>query len=93
MTGRVKILFAADFREVTGQREIIQKVGSSLTLGEVLTSLAKKYGNAFDKIIDSKTGQIGLETWVMVNGKSARRTDIELKDEDVVTITVPMGGG
>lgn len=86
-------MFAANFREVTGQREIVQKVGSSLTLGEVLTSLAKKYGNAFDKIVDPKTGQIGLETWVMVNGKSVRRTDIELKDEDVVTITVPMGGG
>ena len=55
--------------------------------------MAKKYGSAFDKIVDSKTGRIGLETWVMVNGKSVRRTDIELKDEDVVTITVPMGGG
>jgi MoaD family protein len=93
MTRRIKILLAATFREAAGQRELVQEIGSGRTLGDTLTTLAKKYGSAFSKIIDSKTGQISLETWVMVNGKSVRRTDVVLEDKDVVTITVPVGGG
>ena len=93
MTGHVKVLLAATFREIAGQREILEEVGSGITLGDVLTTLAGKYGRDFNEIIDSKTGQISLETWVMVNGKSVRRTDIELRENDVVIITVPIGGG
>lgn len=93
MTRHIKILFAATFREAAGQRELVQKIGSGETLGDTLINLARRYGSTFNKIIDSKMGQIGLETWVMVNGKSVRRTDIVLEDKDIVTITVPVGGG
>ena len=93
MTGQVKVLLAATFREIAGQREILEEVGSGITLGDLLTTLAKRYGRDFDGIVDSRTGEISLETWVMVNGKSVRRTDIELRENDVVMITVPTGGG
>lgn len=93
MAGHVKVSLAATFREIAGQREIVEDVGSGITLRDILTKLAERYGRDFKKIVDSKTGQISLETWVMVNGKSVRRTDIELKDNDVVTITIPIGGG
>ena len=91
--GYVKILLAATFREIAGQKEILQKVDLGITLGELLTTLAKKHGSAFNEIIDPKTGRISSETWVMVNGKSVKRTDIELRANDVVIITVPAGGG
>lgn len=93
MAGHVKVLLGATFREIAGQREILEEVVSRITLEDILTTLAKKYGKDFNEIIDSKTGQISLETWVMVNGKSVRRTDIELKGDDVVMITVLAGGG
>jgi MoaD family protein len=93
LTGRVKVLLAAMFREIAGQREIPEEVGSDITLGDLLTTLAKRYGRDFNEIIDSENGQISLEIWVMVNGKSIRRTDIKLKDKDVVIITIPAGGG
>lgn len=93
MTGYIRVLLAATFREIAGQREILKEVGSGITLGEVLTTLVERYARDFNAIIDSKTGQIGLETWVMVNGKSVRRTNIELRENDVVVITIPVGGG
>ena len=93
MAGHVKVLLGATFREIAGQREILEEAVSRITLEDILTTLAKKYGKDFNEIIDSKTGQISLETWVMVNGKSVRRTDIELKGDDVVMITVLAGGG
>lgn len=93
MTGHVKVLLAAMFREIAKQREVLQEVNSGTTLGDILTALAERYGKDFNEIIDSETGQISLETWVMVNGKSVRRTKIELRENDIVVITIPAGGG
>lgn len=93
MISHVKVLLVAMFRQIAGQREILEEVGPNATLRSVLTTLAKRYGKDFNDIIDAKTGQISVETWVMVNGRSVRRTDIELKDNDVIMIGVPIGGG
>ena len=93
MTGYIRVLLAATFREIAGQREILKEASSVITLRGILMSLAERYGRDFKEIIDSKTGQIGSETWVMVNGKSVRRTNIELRENDVVVITIPAGGG
>lgn len=75
------------------EKEAIEEVSPNHTLSDVLSKLAKQYRKDFDKIIDRKTGQIGTETLVMINGQSVRKTDIKLKDNDVIMITVPVGGG
>lgn len=93
MTAQVKILFHAMFKEVTGQREILQEVNLDFTLRDMLDALAKKYGKEFNSIIDPKTGQVSLDTLIMVNGRSVRKPDVQLRDNDVVMITVPVGGG
>jgi len=89
----VKILLHATFREVAGKKEIIEEIGSNNTLADMLSKLAKQYGKDFNKIIDHKTGQISTDTLIMINGKSVRKTDTKLKDNDVIIITVPIGGG
>jgi molybdopterin converting factor small subunit len=63
------------------------------TLLEVLDKLAQKYGKDFKHVVDSKTRQISVDTLVMINGQSVRKTDLKLKDGDVVMISVPIGGG
>ncbi|MGD8505809.1 MAG: MoaD/ThiS family protein [Candidatus Bathyarchaeota archaeon] len=93
MTAHVKILLHAMFKETAGQREILQEVKPDSTLRDMLNALAEKYGKEFNSIIDPKTGQVSLDTLVMVNGKSERKLDFQLKDKDVVMITVPVGGG
>ena len=93
MTAHVKILLHAMFKEIVGQREILQEVSSDFTLRDMLDALARKYGKEFNSIIDLKTGQVSLDTLVMLNGKSIRKPDVQLKDNDVVMITVPVGGG
>jgi molybdopterin converting factor small subunit len=93
MTAHVKILLSGMYRELAGQRELLEAVSSGTTLLEILVTLAKTYGKDFEEIVDSKTGQISLGAWIMVNGMSVRRTDIQLKSNDVVTISVPIGGG
>ena len=93
MTAHVKILLHAMFKETAGQREILQEVNPDSTLRDMLNALAEKYGKEFNSIIDPKTGQVSLDTLVMVNGKSVRKPDVQLRDNDVVMITVPVGGG
>ncbi len=93
MTTHVKILLHAMFKEIAGQREILLEVKPTSTLRDLLDALAKKYGKEFNSIIDPKTGQVSLDTLVMLNGKSIRKPDVQLKDNDVVMITVPVGGG
>jgi MoaD family protein len=93
MGGYVRILLHAMFKEAAGQRELLQEVNPNFTLRDMLKALAEKYGKEFESIIDPKTGLIGVDTVVMVNGRSVRQPDVRLKDKDVVMITVPVGGG
>ncbi|MEM3010618.1 MAG: MoaD/ThiS family protein [Candidatus Bathyarchaeia archaeon] len=93
MTCRVKILFSAMFREIAGRKEVVKEIDSNWTLGDLLQNLAEEYGKDFKTIIDSERGEIGSETIVAVNGRNVRKTDIKLQDNDIVMITVPVGGG
>jgi len=93
MTVQVRVLFHAMFKEIAGTREITEELNMNSTLGEVLDQLAKKYGKDFKTIVDPKTGQVGADTLVMLNGQSVRKVDIQLKDKDVIMISVPVGGG
>ncbi|MCK5617273.1 MoaD/ThiS family protein [Candidatus Pacearchaeota archaeon] len=93
MTGELKILFHATFREVTGKREIEEKLEKNTTVNDILDKLATKYGKDFKGIIDPKTNKISTEVLVMLNGRGIRTTDLILKDQDVLIISLPLGGG
>lgn len=93
MNIHIKIKLFAMFKEITGKKEILQDVHSETTLGEVLNRLAKKYGKDFEETIDKKTGKVDVNTLVMLNGKNIRDTNVKLKNNDLIIITVPMGGG
>ena len=93
MPTQVTVKFQAMYRDIVGKREIVQTINSDSTLGDLLNTLAKNYGKDFNDIIDQKTGQINIDSWVMLNGRSVRKTDTKLNDNDMVYIGVPMGGG
>jgi MoaD family protein len=93
MPPRVTILLHAMFKEIAGKREIIKEVNADTSLNTILDDLATKYGRDFREIIDARTGQINVETLVMLNGQSMRKTDVPLKDGDIIMISVPIGGG
>jgi len=93
MTAQARVLFHAMFREAVGKGEITHELGSNSTLRMLLDDLARKYGKDFKQILNPKTGLIEVDTLVMLNGQSVRKPDVQLKDGDVVMITVPIGGG
>lgn len=93
MTAQVKILLRAMFKEAAGKGEIVHELGSDSTLKLVLDELAGKYGKDFKQILNPKTGLVETDALVMLNGQSVRKPDVQLKDGDVIMITVPIGGG
>jgi len=93
MTAHVTVLLHAMFKDIAGKREITHDLNLNTTLQTVLDELAGKYGKDFKQIVDPKNGQIGVDTLVMLNGQSLRKTDVQLKDGDVIMISVPIGGG
>lgn len=89
----IKIRFLAMFKEIVGREEISREVEVGTTIGDVLDMLAKEYGKDFRETIDKKTGQVDVNTLVMLNGRNVRDTNEKLKDNDLVIITAPVGGG
>ncbi|MFX1515090.1 MAG: MoaD family protein [Promethearchaeota archaeon] len=93
MTDKIKIMFHATFREVTGKKEIEEKLDKDRTVYFFLNKLQKTYGKDFNGVIEPKTNKISTEVLVMINGRVIRTTDIRLKDKDVLIISLPIGGG
>jgi MoaD family protein len=93
MSSNIRIRFLAIFKDAAGKQEITQAIHEETTLGDVLNSLAKKYGKDFQETIDEKTRQVDVNTLVMLNGKNTRDTNLKLKDNDLIIMTVPLGGG
>jgi len=93
MTAQVRVLLHAMFKEAAGKGEITHELDSNSTLRVLLDDLARSYGKDFKQILNPKTGLVEVDALVMLNGQSVRKPDVQLKDGDVVMITVPIGGG
>lgn len=93
MSIRVRVVLLANFREIVGKREIIEEINSNLTLKHILDKLAKEYGTDFKQIVEPRTGSVSLEFLVSINGRIVRDTNIKLNNDDVLILTIPVGGG
>ncbi|MFW9905239.1 MAG: hypothetical protein ACFFFH_12945, partial [Candidatus Thorarchaeota archaeon] len=69
MTKKIKIMFHTTFREITGKKEIEEKLEKDRTVQFFLNKLEKAYGKDFNSIVDPKTGKISTEVLVMINGR------------------------
>jgi MoaD family protein len=93
MSIRVRVVLLANFREIVGKREIVEEIDSDSTLRRVLDKLAHRYGRDFEQIVDKKKGLISLEFLVSINGRIARDANVKLNKNDVLILSIPVGGG
>jgi len=93
MSIRVRVVLLANFREIVGKREIVEEIDSNSTLKHILDKLAQRYGGDFEQIIDTKKGLISLEFLVSINGRIARDGNVKLNNNDVLILSIPVGGG
>ena len=96
---RISVRFFTALRELTGRREeIIEYPDDEVaTISKVLQTLSRKYGGRFvGYVFDAKTSEAKGFLQFLVNGKSAsilNGLQTELKEDDVLAILPPVGGG
>jgi len=89
----VTVKLFANLRELAGTREL--KVEAS-TIEEVLKKLIEKFGESFRKELFVEGNKIRDEYLLLLNGKNFEFLDglkTKLKDNDVIAILPPVGGG
>jgi len=93
---KVEVKFFTSLREITGQK--VDKIlsQSTITVDELMTLLSEKYGKNFREYIYNKKGEVQGFLLFLVNGKNInimQGFDTKLKEDDVVAILPPVGGG
>ena len=95
----LSVRFFTTLREIVNKREetLTFTEGEKVTVDLVLKTLAQKYGEPFmEYVYNGKTGQPKNFLQFLVNGTSTSTLnglETELKDEDVLAILPPVGGG
>jgi molybdopterin synthase sulfur carrier subunit len=93
---KVEVKFFTRLREITGKKIEIIQLQKSITINELITLLAEKYGKNFREYIYGKKGKVQDFLSFIVNGKNINKMqgfDTKLQEGDVIAIVPPVGGG
>ncbi len=83
----VIVKFFATLRDITGKREI--EIKNVKNVGELLHRLYEIFGDEFKNEVEGRN-------MILVNGRNILDMDgykTEIKDEDIVSVFPPAGGG
>ena len=93
---KVEVRFFTSLREITGYKVNKILLQNSITIEELLILLSEKHGKNFRQYIYNKKGEVQGFLSFLVNGKNINIMegfDTKLKEDDVVAILPPVGGG
>ncbi len=94
---KIKVRYFTTLRELARTLEEEIEMENGATLGDLLEKIVLKYGEAaFNYLYDRKSGAVDPSIQFLINGVSMRNLQgvrTELKDENVVAIVPPIGGG
>jgi molybdopterin synthase sulfur carrier subunit len=91
--GRVEVAVFGNLAKIAGEKVTFVE---ALTLGEALSALAAKYGEAFRNRIYDENNKPRRFINIYVNGKDMRFLDgleTKLNDSDKISIVPAIGGG
>lgn len=92
----VTIRYFAVVRELAGVRDESFVLPKNTRLQHAIKEASKRHGQAFFSYLLKEDGEISDRMMILVNGKAVRRKELRefvLRDNDVVAILPPVGGG
>lgn len=93
---KVKVLFFASIRDLTGVSEVVLDVDASSTVLDVIKRLAELYGDEFRGYVFRDELSLNPHIRLALNGDyldSSRVGEFRLGDGDVIAVLPPVSGG
>jgi molybdopterin synthase sulfur carrier subunit len=93
---KVEVKFFTTLREITDKNIETIQLQNNITIDDLITLLAEKYGKNFREYIYNKKGKVQDFLSFLVNGKNInvlQGFDTKLKQGDIIAILPPVGGG
>ena len=92
----VKIRFLSPIRDILRfpDNEVDLDIRKEVRLTELISLLKRKYGKRFSNLLcDEEIGDLRHGIIVIVNERVVQRIDEEIKPDDEIVFTLPIGGG
>jgi len=93
---KVTVKFFTTLREIVGEPQEQIELPEPVTVNELLRQLGKKYGEKFMRYVYDEKGMVRGHLHFLINGKSITTQQglkTKLKENDVLAILPPVGGG
>ncbi len=93
---KVTVKFFTTLREIVGKPQEHIELSETVTVGELLQQLGEKYGREFSSYVYNEKGIVREHLHFLINGKSTttqRGLKTKLKENDILAILPPVGGG
>lgn len=92
----VTIRYLSVIREITGTREEVIEIENGATVEDILKTLSKKHGKAFQRMIRSGRDIRGLQIIYFIDGKNITNLDgfqTQVHNQSELVIIPPVAGG
>jgi len=91
---KVTVKFVGGAREIVGSRELTVDIKTSATVLDILRMLTAKHGNRLGEyLFDPQSNNPRQHLRFLLNGQSVSVSDVIAKDDSVILIFPPVGGG
>ena len=96
MANKIKVKYFGQLRDMIGTNEEWIEIEEGLKLLDVLKRLNKKHGETFERFVFKRNNSLNEILIFVINGvtiSTKDATDYLLKNEDILSILIPIFGG
>jgi molybdopterin synthase sulfur carrier subunit len=93
---KVTVKFFTTLREIVGKPQEQIEFHEAVTINDLLQQLERRYGEKYTRYVYNEKGNVRGHLQFLINGKSITNQqglNTKLKENDILAILPPVGGG